>query len=70
MMAGHQKGTAMPITKWAGIAVALAATGVCAAQSYPNKPVRVIFAFAAGGAGDKRDIARWKKVAAEAGIRL
>ena len=42
----------MPITKWAGIAVALAATSVSAAQSYPNKPVRVIFAFAAGGAGD------------------
>ena len=40
--------------KWAGawIAVALAATGACAAQSYPNKPVRVVFAFAAGGAGD------------------
>jgi tripartite-type tricarboxylate transporter receptor subunit TctC len=35
------------------MAVALAAAGACAAQqNYPNKPVRVIFAFAAGGAGD------------------
>ena len=42
-------------TKWAGawMAVALAAAGACAAQqNYPNKPVRVVFAFAAGGAGD------------------
>ena len=44
----------MPTTKWAGawVAVMLAAAGACAAQSYPSKPVRVIFAFAAGGAGD------------------
>ena len=44
----------MPTTKWAGawVAVMLAAAGACAAQSYPGKPVRVIFAFAAGGAGD------------------
>jgi tripartite-type tricarboxylate transporter receptor subunit TctC len=35
------------------MAVALAAAGACAAQqNYPNKPVRVVFAFAAGGAGD------------------
>lgn len=44
----------MPATRWAGawVAVMLAAAGACAAQSYPGKPVRVIFAFAAGGAGD------------------
>jgi tripartite-type tricarboxylate transporter receptor subunit TctC len=42
-------------TIWAAacVALTLAATGACAAQqTYPNKPVRVVFAFAAGGAGD------------------
>ena len=33
-------------------AAALGAASACCAQGYPNKPIRVIFPFAAGGAGD------------------
>jgi tripartite-type tricarboxylate transporter receptor subunit TctC len=54
-MARSPKGeTAMHRTIWAAACIVLAfvATGAGAAQNYPNKPVRVIFAFAAGGAGD------------------
>ncbi len=36
----------------AWVACLLAASGLAYAQPYPNKPVRVIFPFAAGGAGD------------------
>jgi tripartite-type tricarboxylate transporter receptor subunit TctC len=44
----------MARAKWliTGIGLALVAAGACRAQEYPNKPVRVVFAFAAGGAGD------------------
>ena len=42
----------MPGSKWVGVLMMLGAAGACGAQSYPSKPVRVIFAFAAGGAGD------------------
>src|SRR5438046_2849714 len=36
----------------AAILAAVASQGSAAQATYPNKPIRIIFAFAAGGAGD------------------
>ena len=70
-------------SKWvsACLAVMFCAVGVSYAQGYPNQPVRVIFPFAAGGAGDIIARAYGQKftgnfgqgrgkTAGEAGIRL